>query len=617
MKFLIHSNGPTISTGYGVQARYLSDRLAAAGHEVAVSCTYGHAGPVSNWRSPSGHDVRLYPQGYEVNSPDVLIAHAEHWFDGDPKNGWIILLVDVWAFQRPKLMETLRDFQVISWCPVDHWPVPRGVAGFLQGSAAIPVAMSRFGENELIKASLDPAYVPLSVDTTVYKPTPYVTIGDRQVNARELFELPMSAFVVGMVAMNKGWARDRKGFCEAFQAFAQFHHDHPDSVLFVHSEKHGAAEGIDLEELAVYAGIPHHAIVFSQQYAYRLGMPADMMAAAYTAMDVLLAPSHGEGFCVPLIEAQACGVPVIASSWTAQPELVGAGWTTTGQLEWDPAQHAWYQVSFVHDIVDKLEQAYNADLPALGAQAIEFAAGYDVDVVFDQFWRPFLATLEPAAPVVKSEMEQVDVLVPLVRDANRKRLMDSFVATAPKGKAHLIAGEDDTKSYAENVNALLKKSKADWILVVGDDVEFTPGWFEAARAVSTTADLIGTNDSEEGRTRNPDVANGRHADHFFIRRAYIDEQGSSLDGPGVVMPTVYKHWYVDREVVQLAKARGVYAHAWDCRIIHHHPGYDGNEDARRADPLYMRAVENADADKRTWLSRAPLIEGHRVIRGGR
>jgi hypothetical protein len=64
-------------------------------------------------------------------------------------------------------------------------------------------------------------------------------------------------------------------------------------------------------------------------------------------------------------------------------------------------------------------------------------------------------------------------------------------------------------------------------------------------------------------------------------------------------------------VIDLAKARGFYVHAHDCRIIHHHPGYDGDEDARRADPVYMTAVENAEADRATWEQRAPLIAGHR------
>jgi hypothetical protein len=173
------------------------------------------------------------------------------------------------------------------------------------------------------------------------------------------------------------------------------------------------------------------------------------------------------------------------------------------------------------------------------------------------------------------------------------------------------------KTFAENVNELVAKSKADWVLIVGDDVEFTTGWFDAAQKVSATADVIGTYDAPEDETRNPDVAAGRHADHFFIRRSYIDELGSSLDGPGITMPECYRHWYTDKEVIGLAKARGVFTMAEGCRILHHHPGYAGDEDAREADPLYMEAADAGEADKRTFMERAPLIEGHRVQRGAR
>jgi glycosyltransferase involved in cell wall biosynthesis len=613
VKFLIHSNGPTISTGYGVQTALLADRLAGAGHEVAVSCTYGHQGPISTWTSPSGHKIRLYPMGYETNGNDVIHMHADHFFGGDASTGWIIPLMDVWSLPNPLLAE----FQVAAWAPVDHLPAPPGVLAFFHRNPdAIPVAMSRFGERMFAEADLDPTYIPLAVDTKAYKPTFTLQIGGDPVDARTVFDLPQDAFVVGMVAMNKGWARDRKGFNEAFRAFGQFRRTHPNAVLFVHSEKFGAAEGVDLVELARHAAIPDHAIVFSDQYAYRLGMPPEMMAAAYTAMDVLLCPSHGEGFGVPMIEAQACGTPVIASDFSSQRELTGAGWSVSGQLEMDSSQHASYICPFISDVVAKLEEAYNSDLTAMQSQAIEFAAAYDADRVFEEYWLPFIATLIPAEPVVKPKLKHVDILVPLVRDTNRKRFQDSLTATTPRGKVSVIEGEAD-KSYAENVNALLAKSSADWVLIVGDDTEFTPGWFNAAREASMTADVIGTNDSEPGRIRNPDVAAGRHADHFLVRREYIDEEGASLDGPGVLMPEAYGHWWVDKEVIGLAKARGVFVFAEDCRIIHHHPGYDGNEAAREADPIYMKAIETKDADRKTFMERAPLIEGHRVTRVGR
>jgi glycosyltransferase involved in cell wall biosynthesis len=610
MRFLLHSNGPTVKTGYGVQAAQLSRRLLRAGHEVAVSCTYGQQGSVGTWTPPEG-SVTLYPCGYETNGNDVIHAHALHYFEGDPLGGWIVPILDVWCLMNPRLAE----FNVAAWAPVDHFPVPPDVLKFFHRTGATPIAMSRFGERLFFEAGLDPVYIPLAVDTTAYKPTPTVTVADKgEVDARTLFNLPHDAFVVGMVGMNKGWARDRKGFNEALRAFGQFWQRHQHAVLFMHAEQWGGAEGINLVELARHAAVPEHAIVWTDQYAYRLGLPADMMAAAYTAMDVLLAPSHGEGFCVPLVEAQACGTPVIATDFSAQTELVGAGWLVTGQPEWDPAQHASYVCPFIHDIVEKLEEAYAADLPAMQEKAISFASDYDADAVFDGYWRPFLATLEPPAAVAdKPMMERCDVLVPMMREENEQRLVASFFRTAPD-TATLDSGSPDC-TYAENVNDLLKKSTADWVLVVGDDVEFTPGWFEAAQKLSDRFDVIGTNDSEPGRIRNPEVASGRHADHFFVRRSYIDGEGACLDGPGVLAPECYRHWYPDKEIIGLAKARGVFAPCLDSVIIHHHPGYDGREDLRRTDPVYMKAVDSEAADRKMFMERVPLIEMQRVHRG--
>lgn len=623
MKFLLISNGPQVGTGYGVQAGQLATRLIRAGHEVAIACTYGQEARLGEWITPDGDKVRLYPRGYEANaSNDVIHMHALHWFGGDPLGGWIIPILDVWALINPRLDE----FQVAAWAPVDHFPVPPAVTGFFKKTGAACIAMSRYGEKQFLEAGLDPVHIPLAVDTGRYMPTFTLDVNGEPVNARTVFGLPQDAFVVGMVAMNKGWSKDRKGFNEAFRAFGVFWKRHQNAVLFVHSEQFGAAEGQNLVELAMHCGIPEHALVWTDQYAYRLAFPPHMMAAAYTSMDVLLAPSHGEGFCVPLIEAQACGTPVIATDFSAQPELVGpdSGWLVAGQPEWDPAQHASYVCPFIADVVDKLETAYtelgkDGRADEIAAAAVEFAAQYDADRVFTEYWTPFLATLEPAETVAdKPLMDRVDVIVPCIRLGNWGPFQESF-DKHNDGTATLLIGETPSgeapkHTYAENVNQCYSRSKADWIAVVGDDVEFTPGWIDEIRKLSDRYDVIGINDSEPGRVRNPDVAAGRHADHFAIRHSYIDDEGACLDGPGALMPEAYKHWYTDKEVIGLARARGVFGMAFESRVIHQHPGYDGDEKAREADPTYMKAVDSAAEDRKTFLKRAPLIEGHRVTR---
>lgn len=662
MKILIHANGPTAPTGYGVQCALLADRLAEAGHQVAVSCTYGQQGQVSTWTSPRGHKIRLYPAGMDATGNDIIHGHANHWFEGDSRGGWIIPLIDVWALKNPALSE----YNVAAWTPVDHYPLPPDVWGFFKRTGAVPIAMSQFGHEQMRRFGLEAAYIPLAVDTSVFKPTysvnirPDVTLRPEdtdpqgtRVSGRELLHLPLDAFVVGMVGMNKGWIRDRKGFNEAFRAFAAFQRRHSNAVLHVHSEAHGLADGIDLLTLAKAAGIPESALSFVDQYAYRVGFPPSMMAATYTAFDVLLAPSHGEGFCVPLIEAQACGTPVVCSDFSSQSELVGPGWLVEGQEEWDESQKSSFLVPSIADIVDKLEAAYKAlseDPLGIEEECVRFAQAYDADRIFAEHWVPFLETLTPPEPQPdRPVMDRVAVVVPVMnRPHNVTTVVESFLLySPPESSLYFVTDADDEAereaiateigmlppadadrvvmlttdrghTYAQKANYAYQHTDEDWLFICGDDVRFTSGWIDEARKLSDRWDVIGTNDSEPGRVRNLDVAAGRHADHFFVRRSYVEDTGSCLEGEGVMMPECYNHWFVDIEVVGLAKARNRFAPCLDSRVVHLHPGYDGDEDRRRDDPTYMRAVEWAEHDRVTYAKRLPLIDMARAeARGAR
>jgi glycosyltransferase involved in cell wall biosynthesis len=122
-------------------------------------------------------------------------------------------------------------------------------------------------------------------------------------------------------------------------------------------------------------------------------MPQADLAGLYSAMDVFLAPSYGEGFGLGTIEAQACGTRVIGSNWAATPDLVAEdGWLVDGQPMWDSGQDAIWQVPSIPSIVDALEQAYKADR-GVSDVAVKFAKEFDVDTVFDKHWVPVLNKL--------------------------------------------------------------------------------------------------------------------------------------------------------------------------------------------------------------------------------
>jgi hypothetical protein len=173
-----------------------------------------------------------------------------------------------------------------------------------------------------------------------------------------------------------------------------------DVVLFVHSEQLGLGGGINLSELGASVGIPEDRLLFVDQYAYRLGLAPDGMAKLYRAFDVLAAPSRGEGFGIPVIEAQACGVPVIVSNFSAQPELVGDGWLVDGEPEWDPGQVSTFFKPYGQSVLDAFRQAHDARTGEPSAKAIQHAAGYDADLVHDRYWRPIMAELAERLPSI-------------------------------------------------------------------------------------------------------------------------------------------------------------------------------------------------------------------------
>jgi len=196
----------------------------------------------------------------------------------------------------------------------------------------------------------------------------------------------------------------------------------------------------------------------------------------------------------------------------------------------------------------------------------------------EDFW-------EQATPIPATE--QTAVLVPVYRrPQNAEPFMRSLRASSGLVTAYAVCDDTDTASrdawktagaqiiessgpsFATKINDGYRATNEPWLFVVGDDVQFWPGWLDHAQyaAAITGADVIGTND-----LGNPRVMRGEHATHLLIRRSYVDECGASWDPPGVVCHEGYRHWYVDDELVAAAKQRHVWSMALASRVEHLHP----------------------------------------------
>lgn len=379
MKITWASNAPWAPTGYGTQTAEMVKRLVVE-HDVVVASNYGLQAAPMPWRS-GDTNVLIFPAGVDAYGNDVLPTIARlHETD------WIITLYDVWVYKNPDF----DSMRIASWAPVDHSPVPPEVEGWARKHPVI--AMSRFGQQAFAERGIVAPYAPHALDLNVWRPTP--ALGDGR-TVREALGIPTDAFVVMINAANKGNVPPRKAWGEMLTALGRFMRDHADVFAYIHTDIAGHYGGISIPVALQAADIPPERVRFPDQFFNLMGMiPQSVMAAHYSDADVLLASSMGEGFGIPVIEAQACGTPVIINDFSAQPELLGAGWKTANQPYWDFTQGSYFAVPFIDSIRDALEQAYTARGDAtLAEQAIAKAAEYEADVVFERYWKPILADL--------------------------------------------------------------------------------------------------------------------------------------------------------------------------------------------------------------------------------
>jgi hypothetical protein len=385
-RILWNSNAPWAATGYGQQTAQVITRLKKENYEVAVASNYGLEASSTIWNTPYG-EIPVYPRGMDLYSNDVIPAHMHDWSsrNKDAKN-LLITLYDVWVFKGAKWDE----WNIASWVPIDHVPAPPEVSAWCSKPNVTPIAMSKFGKSMLENVGIASEYIPHALEP-VFKPTEKIkTLDGDFITAREFIKISEDKFVVGMNAANKGVVPNRKAFGENLLAFSMFAQKHKDAVLYLHTDFSGSAGGINLIDLINAVGIPKEQVKFVDPYLYRSSLNPEIVAATYTAMDVLLAVSMGEGFGIPTIEAQACGTRVIVSDFAASSELVGEGWLVEGQPYWDPMQRSFFHSPSVASIVDSLEKAYSVGR-SRSKEAIEFARLYEADTVFENYWKPVLA----------------------------------------------------------------------------------------------------------------------------------------------------------------------------------------------------------------------------------
>ena len=282
MRILWSSNSPLCLTGYGTQTASMCSRLKQYGHDVAISALYGLQGSITSWNG-----IDIYPNDL---GNDWGLRHLKKYFDHF-KADVLVTLIDVWVQDTVDV-----SMPWIPWTPVDHYPVPPLVEKVLKGSPNIikPIAMSHFGQAALKEKGIDSFYAPHGIETKIFMPH----AGWRE-KMRKHWQLE-DKFIVGTVGTNHG---ERKNWNVSLQAFQILADRHPGEVFYIMHTDPTCDRGINLNGLRLALGIEKitNTPTLSDMI---IGIPKTTMAYIYNSLDVFLLPSKGEGFGIPIMEAQ-------------------------------------------------------------------------------------------------------------------------------------------------------------------------------------------------------------------------------------------------------------------------------------------------------------------------
>lgn len=356
---------PWAVSGYGLVTRELVPRIAKEGHEVIIATKHHQTGCV-NWKGfdvISGMDVPLINRMVESGEVDHIISLIDNHILSEDFKNWV------------------------SYCPFDSEKLPSSIERYLDNIQLL-IALTRHGQDEFKKAGYDSSYAPHGVDPDIYKPH----AESREYNRKSMgWE---NNFVIGTVGVN--YPDDRKNFVNLMWAFKVLHERHPEARLFMCTNRRNDGKSHPLPLVADNLGIMD-CLNFTSDDEYAKGKVTDsIIANRYRVMDIMCLPTRGEGFGLPLIEAQACGTPIVTTNASTGPELLKGGWLIdVGEYEWEYFNKTWRSHVGVETILKSLEEAYSSwkegSIREIGRKASEIIRKeYNWDYIFETCWKPIL-----------------------------------------------------------------------------------------------------------------------------------------------------------------------------------------------------------------------------------
>jgi glycosyltransferase involved in cell wall biosynthesis len=113
----------------------------------------------------------------------------------------------------------------------------------------------------------------------------------------------------------------RKGPDVLLRAYARAFTARDDVLLLLRVNNHDGALDVGrlIGDLKLPGDGPPIALIYNRQ------LDPTQLGSLYRSADCFVLPSRGEGWGLPILEAMACGLPVIATNWSGQTEFLHPG----------------------------------------------------------------------------------------------------------------------------------------------------------------------------------------------------------------------------------------------------------------------------------------------------
>jgi len=389
-KILQLSNAWDIPSGYGVQSKGTLFEWNKY-YDVRQLAFYGNEGRMRNFQNPT--DLK-HPNWLKVYPPLAGDTHGDRTarfiFATSPwKPDLFVTLYDIWMGAYVDTTDVAGEFEPIHphWIPivmVDHDPIPEST--LIQAKVAFRVVTpSIFGVKEFARNGVEAYYIPFGTDTETFKPVgnkkklkPWLGKRAFAFDTKKQTTFEENCFIIFMNGANKD--PYRKGFMRMFQAIRIFLDQNPEAEKYTRVYVHSwMKQSRDIPHGAKTLKI-QHLCKGTSDYHNLCSVPDTTLAKFYNAADVFMHLSEGGGFEIPILEALACGTPVIGSDFVGMNELVaGHGWSIPMKTTYYSPLDATQGIADEYKAAEALEDAYNhpEKRQQFGKAGREFALHFD------------------------------------------------------------------------------------------------------------------------------------------------------------------------------------------------------------------------------------------------